>query len=110
MKRLSSERRSGRLLPCRPRRAGGTCPHGRPVACNERHHADDPRTGTPVCADCYDYTGAVLFNATAPKDVRFHQFEKGTGRRIRYRRVTETEPEEQPPLEPGPEPESDNEE
>ena len=46
-----------------------------------------------------------LFNATAPKDVRFHQFEQGTGRRIRYRRVTETEPEEQPALEPGPEPE-----
>ncbi len=46
-----------------------------------------------------------LFNATAPKDVRFHQFEQGTGRRIRYRRVTEAEPEEQPVFEPGPEPE-----
>jgi hypothetical protein len=59
--------KNGRPLPCRPRRAGGTCPHGQPVACNERHHADDPRTGTPVCPDCYDYTGAVLFNATAPE-------------------------------------------
>jgi hypothetical protein len=57
----------GRPLPCRPRRAGGTCPHGQPVACTERHHADDPRTGTPVCPDCYDYIGAVLFNATAPE-------------------------------------------
>jgi hypothetical protein len=57
----------GRALPCRPRRAGGTCPHGRPVACNERHHADDSRIGAPVCTDCYDYTGAVLFNATAPE-------------------------------------------
>jgi DNA end-binding protein Ku len=28
-----------------------------------------------------------LHRATAPKDVRFHQFESGTGRRIRYRRV-----------------------
>jgi hypothetical protein len=59
--------KNGRALPCRPRRAGGTCPHGRPIACNERHHADDPRTGEPVCPDCYDYTGAVLFNATAPE-------------------------------------------
>jgi hypothetical protein len=59
--------KNGRPLPCRPRRAGGTCPHGRPLACNERHHADDPRTGTPICPDCYDYTGAVLFNATAPE-------------------------------------------
>jgi hypothetical protein len=59
--------KKGRPLPCRPRRAGGTCPHGRPIACNERHHADDSRTGEPVCPDCYDYTGAVLFNATAPE-------------------------------------------
>jgi DNA end-binding protein Ku len=28
-----------------------------------------------------------LYTATSPKDVRFHQFEAGTGRRIRYRRV-----------------------
>jgi DNA end-binding protein Ku len=30
-----------------------------------------------------------LFNATSPKDVGFHQFDRDTGRRIRYRRVTE---------------------
>jgi len=28
-----------------------------------------------------------LFPATMPKDVRFRQFERGTGRRVRYRRV-----------------------
>jgi hypothetical protein len=59
--------KNGRLLPCRPRRAGGSCPHGRPVACNERHHSDDSRTSEPICPDCYDYAGAVLFNATAPE-------------------------------------------
>lgn len=37
-----------------------------------------------------------LYNATSPRDVRFHQFQRGTGRRIRYRRVTE-EFEPQPP-------------
>src|SRR5919197_819337 len=30
-----------------------------------------------------------LFNATSPKDVRFHQFDRESGRRVRYRRVTE---------------------
>jgi DNA end-binding protein Ku len=30
-----------------------------------------------------------LFTATSPKRVRFHQYEAGTGRRIRYRRVAE---------------------
>jgi len=33
-----------------------------------------------------------LFTATSPKRVRFHQYEAGTGRRIRYRRVAEGPP------------------
>ena len=37
-----------------------------------------------------------LYNATSPKDVRFRQFQAGTGRPIRHRRVVEEE------LEPGP--------
>ena len=37
-----------------------------------------------------------LFGATTPRDVRFHQFEGRTGRRIRYRRVA-TEALEPPP-------------
>jgi DNA end-binding protein Ku len=47
-----------------------------------------------------------LFSATSPQDVRFHQFQAGTGRRIRLRRVA---PEAEPgfdrdwePPEPGP--------
>ncbi len=55
-----------------------------------------------------------LYNATAPRDVRFHQFERGTGKRIHYRRVTEAapapepwtvgaaEPDEEPATERGP--------
>ena len=57
----------GRVLRCRPRRRGGTCPHGRPMSCPERHTRDDPRLGEPLCPDCYNYTGAVLFNAYAPE-------------------------------------------
>ena len=30
-----------------------------------------------------------LFTATSPKRVRFHQYEAGSGRRIRYRRIAE---------------------
>ena len=59
--------KDGRVLACRPRRDGGTCPHGRPLGCGERHHADDPRVSEPICPDCYDYTGSVLFNAVAPE-------------------------------------------
>ena len=33
-----------------------------------------------------------LFTATSPNRVRFHQYEAGTGRRIRYRRVAEGPP------------------
>lgn len=49
-----------------------------------------------------------LFNATSPQDVRFHQFERDTSRRIRYRRVAEEQPaepewlRESPPSEPSP--------
>ena len=33
-----------------------------------------------------------LYTATSPKRVRFHQYEAGTGRRVRYRRVAEGPP------------------
>jgi len=33
-----------------------------------------------------------LWSATSPKDVRFHQFDRESGRRIHYRRVTGEEP------------------
>ena len=42
-----------------------TCPHGRPLACFARHHRDDTRLGQPLCPDCYDYTGHVVWNNQA---------------------------------------------
>ncbi len=59
--------RHGRPLPCRARRtlAGKTCEHGRPLTCTERHDGADPQLGQPLCADCFDYAGAVLWNAHA---------------------------------------------
>jgi hypothetical protein len=55
------------VLPCRPRRDGNDrrCPHGRDISCPARHGDEDPRLGRPMCADCYDYQAAVLFNLHA---------------------------------------------
>lgn len=55
----------GRELRCRPRRTAGTCDHGRPVACSTIHPDGDPILGQPICPDCYDYPGAVLWQAHA---------------------------------------------
>ncbi len=60
--------RHGRTLPCRPRRDRHQrrCPHGRDISCPVRHLDGDPRLGQPLCPDCYDYTGHILFNACGP--------------------------------------------
>ncbi|MFF3130151.1 replication initiator [Streptomyces mirabilis] len=55
--------RDGRVRACRPRKAGATCPHGSPAGCHARHAEDDPRLGEPLCPRCYDYAGAVLWQA-----------------------------------------------
>ncbi|MGV9313429.1 replication initiator [Streptomyces sp. NPDC003691] len=55
--------RSGRVSPCRPRSPKERCPHDQPVGCAVRHSTDDPRLGEPICPRCYDYAGAVLWQA-----------------------------------------------
>jgi hypothetical protein len=50
---------------CRPRHGHPTCPHGRPVACNQRHNHNDHQVGQPLCPGCYHYDAAVLFNYRA---------------------------------------------
>ncbi|GIH78330.1 replication initiator [Planobispora longispora] len=61
------QEKDGKVLPCHARRDAPTCPHGRVMSCTARHGADDPRLGEPLCPDCYDYAGSVLFNAVSPK-------------------------------------------
>jgi hypothetical protein len=58
----------GRSLPCRPRRDAHErrCPHGRDISCPRVHRDGDLRLGQPLCPDCYDYAGHILFNACAP--------------------------------------------
>ena len=64
---VHSRSRSGTVgRPCRPRRGAGSCPHGVSTACNERHPDGDPVLGEPLCGDCFDYRGAVLWNAHVP--------------------------------------------
>ncbi|MGP4050021.1 replication initiator [Streptomyces sp. 2A115] len=55
----------GRVRACRPRKVGECCPHGVPIGCHERHPADEPLLGEPLCPRCYDYAGAVLWQAYA---------------------------------------------
>ncbi|WRZ96240.1 plasmid replication initiator protein [Streptomyces sp. NBC_01007] len=52
---------------CRPRRDRAECDHGHPVGCGAVHDANDALVGQPLCADCYDYTGHVLWHAHASK-------------------------------------------
>ncbi|HKE98047.1 MAG TPA: site-specific integrase [Actinomycetes bacterium] len=59
--------RTGRLLPCHPRRRLQVCPHGIRLDCRRTHPAGDPRVGEPLCPDCYQYDAQVLFNALAPE-------------------------------------------
>ena len=59
--------KDGRILRCHPRRGKPICPHGIRLSCAEKHDPDDDLLGDPLCADCYDYTGSVLFNACAPE-------------------------------------------
>jgi|SRR5665213_2385814 len=42
---------------------GARCPHGRALVCSQRHGRSDEALGQALCPGCYDYEGAVLFNA-----------------------------------------------
>jgi hypothetical protein len=64
--RVHSRKAQGRLVyPCHPYRQGQQCPHGGRVGCWQRHDADDPRVGEPLCARCYQTGAQVLWNALA---------------------------------------------
>lgn len=46
---------------------GARCAHGQPVRCGKTHAADDPAVGQPLCRQCYDYLGHVLFTWHLPE-------------------------------------------
>ncbi len=41
----------------------GRCEHGNFLVCRSRHDDANPRLGTPLCGACFDYEGAILWNA-----------------------------------------------
>ena len=50
-----------------PLRAVRRCAHGQPTCCETTHAADDPLVGQPLCGQCYDYLGHVLFTWHLPE-------------------------------------------
>jgi hypothetical protein len=50
---------------CHPWSQRATCVHGSSATCSRRHDDDEPMLGAPLCVDCFDYEGAVLWNASA---------------------------------------------
>jgi replication initiator protein RepSA len=50
-------------------RMGGQrrCPHGKPLWCNATHDRNNQQTGQPLCTECYDYVGHVLFTWHMPE-------------------------------------------
>ncbi len=56
---------AGQPRVCRPR--SGSCRHGARLGCAIRHEPGDVALGSPLCAECFDYQRAVLWNAVAPE-------------------------------------------
>jgi hypothetical protein len=50
-----------------PARSGDVCAHGHRRACGIRHEESSPELGRPLCDPCFNYEGAVLWNAHASK-------------------------------------------
>ncbi len=57
---------TGRCNRRRPT-AAERCRHGRATLCQSTHDDTDLLLGQPICGKCFDYRGAVLWNAAASK-------------------------------------------
>jgi len=57
-------------IPCHTRNGASSatrCSHGNKLRCNIIHSIDDPMVGQPLCPQCYDYLGHVLFTWHLPE-------------------------------------------
>lgn len=52
---------------CRPRDKAQVCEHGRPTRCMATHGEGDSLAGQPICPECYDYEGHVIWQWWAPE-------------------------------------------
>jgi hypothetical protein len=59
--------KTGQQLRCRPRRHPQLCPHGVDLRCDRIHTDDEKILGQPLCLDCYDHAGQVVWNNQAPE-------------------------------------------
>ncbi len=57
----------GNHRACRPYAAEARCRHGRAATCHTRHEEGDPLLGQPLCVECYEYTGHVVWQWWAPE-------------------------------------------
>lgn len=88
----------------RPGKRARTCRHGRARFCSVVHDPGAEVAGSPLCPECYDYAGQVLFNALASRawkalmDNLYHHLARAAGLsragvrkrvRIEYLRVAE---------------------
>jgi hypothetical protein len=91
---------NGRVRPCRARRWGTVCEHGRQVVCLQRHSEDDPRLGEAICRDCYDYQAQAVWNlhagelwrrftVTANRRLKQAAKDRGVKVRLSYAKVAE---------------------
>ena len=58
--------RDGIAMQCHPQNSG-YCEHGKSMGCWNRHNSDEEIVGSPLCDRCYDYDGAVIWNAASSK-------------------------------------------
>lgn len=64
---VHSASRPGSARRCHPRSSDQRCKHGQPTSCAQVHRAEDPRVGEPICKDCYDYEGHIIWQWWAPE-------------------------------------------
>ena len=52
----------GQPRRCPPRRDVPVCPHGARLSCARVHDENDRYLGQPLCVECFDHQGAVIWN------------------------------------------------
>lgn len=85
----STGRDTANAQACQSGQPDRLCPHGRATSCAIGHGLADPAVGQPLCADCYDYVGHVLFTWFAPQ--LWHRFTVHLRRLVRQhcRKISE---------------------
>lgn len=59
--------RDGGSCVARSRPTNSLCLHSRSTSCSRRHAESDAELGRPLCEKCFNYRGAVLWNAHASR-------------------------------------------